>query len=146
MSFIDLATLIINDRSQALAGIAAATAYHGAVHIETPADMADVLGPAWLRAFLGATPKPPCPVIFHCGTAPGLVLAALHLRLPALRFDPAPAIPARVTETLSEIAEHQGSVLLLGPPPQPHWRFPPPSGRPNMQALTAAATTWLNSL
>ncbi|WP_337995807.1 hypothetical protein [Oleispirillum naphthae] len=150
MTFRDLPVLIANDRAQALAAFAAAAACGRAVQVETPADMAEVLGPAWMRAFLDACAAegavPPGPVVFHCGGSAGLAQAGLRLALPALRFDPEADAPPRVAAALAEIAAAQGSTLLLGPPGPPHWRFPPPVARPNPAALSAAAAAWLNGL
>jgi len=139
--------LIVHDRAQALAAFAAAASLGRAVQVETPADMGDALGPMWMRAFLDALAaenrQPPGPLVFHCGDRPGLVQAGVRLALPVLRFHPAPDAPPRVAQALAEIAAAAGSTLLLGPPPEPRWRFPPPSGRPDMAALTAAAAKWL---
>ncbi|MGE4528820.1 MAG: hypothetical protein AB7D00_10685 [Rhodospirillaceae bacterium] len=147
MTFCDLPVLIVNDRAQALAAFAAAAACGRAVQVETPADMAEVLGPAWMRAFLDScAAEPPGPVVFHCGGSAGLAQAGLYLALPALRFDPEPGSPPRVAAALAEIAAAQGATLLLGPPPAPHWRFPPPVARPDPTALAAAAAAWLNGL
>jgi hypothetical protein len=147
LAFIVPPILIVHDRAQALAAFAAAASLGGAAQIETPAEMAAALGPMWMRAFLDALVaegrEPPGPVVFHCGDSPGLVQAGIFLRLPALRFEPAPEAPPRVVAALAEIAAAAGSTLLLGPPPEPCWRFPPPSGRPDAAALSAAAAKWL---
>lgn len=142
--------LIVHDRVQALAGFAAARALRRAVRIETPAELARVLGPAWMRAFLDACAAeritPPGPVAFHCGDAPGLALAALRLNLPALRFAPASDAPPRVAEALAAIALAQEADFALGPPEGAAWRFPPPGGAPEPAALELAAKRWLSEL
>ncbi len=150
MAFNDLPILIVHDRAQALASFAAAAATGRSVQIETPADLAVGLGPMWMRAFLDAitteeTP-PPGPLVFHCGDSPGLVQAGGFLNLPALRFEPVAGSPPRVATALAEIAAARGTRFLLGPPPPPCWRFPPPGGRPDPTALATAAREWLVQL
>ncbi len=147
MAFDALPILIVHDRAQALAVFAAAASLNRAAQIETPAEMAAALGPMWMRAFLDAIAaegrEPPGPVVFHCGDSAGLAQAGLRLGLPALRFDPAPDAPPRVAAALADIAAQAGCLLLIGPPPEPCWRFPPPSGRADPPALIAAAAKWL---
>jgi predicted short-subunit dehydrogenase-like oxidoreductase (DUF2520 family) len=142
--------LIVHDRAQALAAFAAARALRRAVRIETPAELAHVLGPAWMRAFLDGCAAerltPPGTVAFHCGDAPGLALAALKLNLPALRFAPAADAPPRVAEAIAAIAAAQETDLALGPPTGAAWRFPPPGGAPDPHALELAAKRWLGGL
>lgn len=143
-------TLIVHDRAQALAAFAAARALRRVVRIETPAEIARALGPAWMRAFLDACAAervtPPGPVAFHCGDAPGLALAALKLKLPALRFEPAADAPPRVTEALAAVAREQEADLALGPPTGAVWRFPPPGGAPEPTVLELGARRWLSAL
>ncbi len=142
--------LIVHDRAQALAAFAAARAVRRAVRVETPGEMAQALGPAWMRAFLDACAAErttlPGPVAFHCGDAPGLALAALRLALPALRFAPAADAPPRVAEAIAAVAEAQGADFALGPPTGAVWRFPPPGGAPDPQGLELAAKRWLAAL
>lgn len=150
MTFHDLPILIVNDRAQALAAFSAAASCGRAVQVETPADMAEVLGPGWMRAFLDSCAaegvRPPGPVVFHCGGSAGLAQAGLRFALPALRFEPEADAPPRAAAALSAIAAAQGCTLLIGPPPAPHRRFPPPVARPDAAALSAAAAAWLNGL
>ncbi len=150
MSFPHLPIVICYDRVQAYAAIAAAAAVGHPIRIETSGDMAAALRPAWLRGFLEGCVAdgvaPPGPVAFHCGDAPGLVLAGLSISLAALRFEPAPSANPRAAEALAAIAAAQGCDLAIGPPPEPAWRFPPPSGSPDLRALTNAARRWLSGL
>jgi hypothetical protein len=148
LTFPPVPILIAHDRVQALAGFAAAASVGCAAQVETPAELAAALGPMWMRAFLDALTEehrqPPGPVVFHCGDSPGLAQAAIHLRLPDLRLEIAPGTPPRVIKALGEIAADAGSHLMIGPPPAPCWRFPPPGGRPDHAALIAAAAKWLS--
>lgn len=145
-----LPIIVVHDRAQALAARAAAASLRRPLRIETPGDMAGVLGPGWMRAFLDACIEDdialPGPVAFHCGDAPGLVLAAFALRLPALRFEPGPDARPRIAEALAQTAAAQGIDLAIGAATVPVWRFPPPSARPDEHALTQAARRWLSGL
>lgn len=150
MTLPPLPIIICYDRAQALAAIAAAEALRRPIRIETPGEMAAALRPAWLRGFFESCVADgitlPGPVAFHCGDAPGLVLAGLSIGLAALRFEPAPDANPHAAEALAAIAAAQGCDLAIGPPPEPSWRFPPPSGSPDARALANAARRWLSSL
>lgn len=150
MPFLPLPIIVFHDRAQALAARAAAEGLGKRIRLETPGDMAAALGPAWLRGMLESCTAEgiafPGPVAFHCGDAPGLVLAGLSIGLAALRFEPAPGAPSRPAEALAAIAAAQACDLAIGPPPAPIWRFPPPAGRPDSRALANAARRWLSGL
>jgi len=145
-----LPIVICYDRAQAYAAIAAAEALDRPIRVETPGEMAAALRPAWLRGFFEACSAdgitPPAQVAFHCGDAPGLVLAGLSIGLAALRFEPAPDANPHAAEALAAIAAAQGCDLAVGPPLDPAWRFPPPSGSPDPRVLTNAVRRWLSSL
>jgi len=150
VTFPPLPIVICYDRAQAYAAIAAAAALGRPIRIETPGEMAAALRPAWLRGFLECCTAdgvaPSGPVAFHCGDAPGLVLAGLSIGLQAMRFEPGPDANPHAAEALAAIAATQGCDLAIGPPPNPAWRFPPPSGRPDARTLTTIARRWLSGL
>lgn len=145
-----LPIVICYDRAQAYAAIAASAAIGRPIRIETPGEMAPVLRPAWLRGFLEACTAdgvtPPGPVAFHCGDAPGLVLAGLSIGLLAMRFEPGPGANPHAAEALAAIAAAQGCALAVGPPPESAWRFPPPSGSPDPRSLGIVVRRWLSGL
>ncbi len=141
------ATVIVHDLAQAKAAIAVAAELDLSLDLETPYELGEALGVGWANGFLKVCADDelylPGRFVFHCGASIGLAQAACACGLPAIRLEPEIPLSAQTLQALQNISGTAGTILLMGPPPQPVFRFSPPTDTPNQGALEMILKEWL---
>jgi uncharacterized protein (DUF2236 family) len=110
--------IVVHDLAHVRAALAAAAERDVAVAIESAPGAAAYLGPSVFKAMLdagrAAVPSARAEFVLDCGTDPGLALAAIRHRVPAIRLKAPPGVRRKV----ADIARRSGIALL--PPARGH--------------------------
>jgi len=139
-------TFIIHDAIQARTVAEVATELGIHVHVETPFDMANALGPLWAKQFMDMHPEYSCNFIYNCGVSIGAAQAAIHLKLPFIRLTTEDNINNSALQALKDIAKQSECKIFLGPIDGPVKRLPPPCGPCETEQLKIVIKEWLVSI